>query len=380
MKKFIVLLTICLMLCLLEQETVYAAKEVDIDTSSLEDISFVEVEESLQGILNGESFRFKDSVLKLMTGEMPLSMENLGTLIWDSLFAGFREQKNTLIHILIIIIVAAIFNNFSNIFENGQVSEISFYVVYLLLFTILLRSFMGLTVVTTDTLTGIISFMQVLLPAYMLTVALAAGVTSALVFYEITLMIILVVQWVFVYLLIPAVNIYLVISLVNHLSKEALFSKIAKLIKSGVEWTLKVLFGAVVGVNIIQGLIAPMIDTVKINMINKTVSAIPGIGNTFNSITEIVLGSAVLIKNSVGVIAMIAILIVCSMPVIRLGITSVMYKLLGAVVQPIADKRIGSCIDDVGTGIWLLLRILTFGVALFIITIALIASGTNRGY
>ena len=377
MKKTGKLIIICFISFFICGKMVHAE---EVYTSSLDSIDLEEIENSLESLLGGETFSFKEAVSGLIRGEIPFTMESVGELIWDSLFAGFAEQKNTFVHILVIIIVAALFNNFSSVFESGQVSEISFYVIYLLMFAILIQSFMSLAVLTTQTLNGIISFMKLLLPAYMVTVAFASGSTSAVMFYEITLMIILVVQWILVYFIVPAINIFLVLSIVNHLSKESFLNKMSKLVKDIVNWTLKTLTGAVIGINIIQGLIAPMVDAVKANLINKTVSAIPGIGSAFNSVTEIVLGSAVLIKNSIGVAGMIAILLICGAPVIRLCVTSFMYKLLSAAVQPIADKRVGSCIDDAGTAVWLLLRVLISGVVLFLITLALIAGGTNRGY
>lgn len=377
MKKIGIVIIICFITCFICGKTVHAE---EADTSSLDSIDLHEIENSLESLLGDETFNFKEAILSLIKGEIPLTMESVGEIIWDSLFAGFTEQKNTIVRILVIVIVAALFNNFSNIFESGQVSEISFYVVYLLLFAVLIQSFMSLTTLVTQTLNGIISFMKLLLPVYMIMVAIASGQVSAAVFYEITLIIILVVQGVLVYFIVPAINIFLVLSIVNHLSKEPFLTKMAKLVKDIIQWTLKTITGAVIGINVIQGLIAPMVDTVKANVINKTISAIPGIGSAFNSVTEIILGSAVLIKNCIGVAGMIVILLICGAPVVRLCVTSFMYKLLSAAVQPIADKRVGNCIDDVGTAVWLLLRVLITGVVLFLITLALIASGTNRGY
>ena len=62
----------------------------------------------------------------------------------------------------------------------------------------------------------------------------------------------------------------------------------------------------------IQGLILPAVDGLKNTAVSRTVSAIPGIGNLFGSVTDTVLGSAVLLKNAVGVCGMIAVLMLLS--------------------------------------------------------------------
>ena len=46
--------------------------------------------------------------------------------------------------LLLLLLFAAIFSGFAGAFDNGQVGEISFYVVYLLVFTLLMNSFSGL--------------------------------------------------------------------------------------------------------------------------------------------------------------------------------------------------------------------------------------------
>lgn len=43
--------------------------------------------------------------------------------------------------ILLLLLFAAVFSGFAGVFDNGQIGEISFYVVYLLAFTLLMNRF-----------------------------------------------------------------------------------------------------------------------------------------------------------------------------------------------------------------------------------------------
>ena len=106
----------------------------------------------------------------------------------------------------------------------------------------------------------------------------------------------------------------------------------------------------VIGMQIIQNMISPAIDTLKRDVIGKTAAAIPGIGNAINGVTEVALGTAVLVRNGLGVIGIIVILCVGLPPVIRLGMTTLLYKLLAAIVQPISDKRMVGALATIGDG------------------------------
>lgn len=99
-----------------------------------------------------------------------------------------------MVHILLIVIVAAVFTNFSNVFQNKQISEISFYVLYLLLITIGLNSFRILIVSASENLERLIGFMKVLGPVYFLAVAFAAGSSTSILFYNLVLLLIYLVE------------------------------------------------------------------------------------------------------------------------------------------------------------------------------------------
>lgn len=133
-------------------------------------------------------------------------------------------------------------------------------------------------------------------------------------------------QWVQRYLLLPGVQLYVLFLLLDHLSKDDRLSHLAELVRTVIEWVMKSMTAAAIGFQVIQGLILPAVDGLKNTAVSRTVSAIPGIGNLFGSVTDTVLGSAVLLKNAVGVCGMIAVLMLCLAPVCRLAFCTLIYK------------------------------------------------------
>lgn len=144
-----------------------------------------------------------------------------------------------------------------------------------------------------------------------------------------------------------------------------------------VTWGLKTMFGIVIGINVVQGLLGPAIDVLKRSALTKTIEAIPGIGNTFGSITDVVLGTAVLLKNGIGMAGAAFLLLLCVVPVVQVALSCLMFKVTAALVQPVSDERITGCIRSVSEGYGLMLRTFLTVAALFLLTIAVAAAATS---
>lgn len=68
--------------------------------------------------------------------------------------------------------------------------------------------------------------------------------------------------------------------------------------------------------------------------------------------------TGVLVRNCVGVAALLALLVTAAAPVLHYGFLSLAYRFLAALAQPVADKRIVGALTTMGEGCGLLLRIL----------------------
>ena len=68
----------------------------------------------------------------------------------------------------------------------------------------------------------------------------------------------------------------------------------------------------------IRNLIAPALDSLRQMALWRTAGMIPGIGNAVNAVTELVAGSAVLIRNCFGVTAMLVLLAAGMVPAVQL--------------------------------------------------------------
>ena len=343
----------------------------------LQEMDFSEMDRLLAELFPEERIEFGEVIWAVMQGETKLDAKLLGRMIGDKVFYAFRINRESVIHLIVIAVGAAIFLNLSGVFQTRQVSEISFFLLYMLLIGICLTSFQEAADWVGEGSGQLTGFMKVLYPIYFIAVTAAKGGVTSSVFYHLALLLILLIDGLIVHVMLPLIHVYVMGRVLNSLQSEDYLSKFLELLEMVISWILKSMIGVVAGLNILQGLVAPAIDSLKRSMVTRGVEAIPGVGDALGGTAEVVLGTAVLIKNSIGVTGALICCALCMMPLIQIGVITLVYKMAAAVIQPVSDKRIVECVSGVGEGCRLLLRaVLTSGV-LFLFTIAIAAYTTN---
>lgn len=366
MKKKVIFFLSFLLLCMTGKilwncENVPAAVEVTGNETAeniLKDLELDEVQKMLNEMMGEDSFSLKQMAADLIDGKEALSTETIQKFLRTVLFNGLENEKSLLLKLILLMFLAAVFANCAEVFGNGQIGEISFYVVYLMVFILLMNSFKEMSASLEKIISWMTEFMRGLAPAYFMAVSAASGTASAAVFYEGVLILVWMIQWILLNVLLPGAGFYVLLELVNNLSKEDMLDKLAELLNTAVSWGLKTLLGAAVGLQVVRNLVAPVMDSMKRGILGKAAGAIPAVGNAVNMVTELVLTSAVLVRNCLGVAILVVFVVVGAGPVLHYGMLSLIYRLMAAVSQPVSDRRLVGAFSTMGEGCALLLRIL----------------------
>lgn len=305
-------------------------------------------------------------------------------MLFSNMEQVFRGEVGSFAELAVMLLcigmLTALLMNLTELFENRQIGDMSFYFMYLLLMLILFRVFETVTGTAQSLLSDMLLFMELFMPVYFLAVGAAAGVTTALLYYQLILMIIYGMELLLSTFLMPLVKVYVFLAFMNGLWKEEKLQMLLGLIKRIAGYALKLSFAVITGISMLQSMITPVIDSVKLSAVQKAVGLIPGIGSISSSTAEMVLGSAVLIKNSAGVLAILLLILLCAAPLIKIWALAMLLKFSAAAASIISDKRITGCMDQVGEGSLLVLRTLLTACGLFLITIAITVMTTNRGF
>lgn len=346
-----------------------------------EQIDLTEVDALMESDLfwPGES---KITFTDLVTDLMEHGIDGMDTSIFkqwafDTFFYEIEANRKLLIEVVLLAIGFSILKNFTGAFRADYISQLCFMLVYCVLGVMLLQSFLTYTEIVENALTGSVDFMKVVIPTLSITMVFSTGVGTSTGFYQIAFLVIYLIQWLFLKILLPGIRIYVILVLFNYFFEDKKFENLTELVKGGICWSMKIAAGIVLGLNVVEALIGPAKDRLIGGNVLRAASLIPGIGNTVNGVGEILVGSGILIKNCVGVAALIILLLVGLVPLIKIACLAFFYKLAAAVTEPVADKRIAGCLKGMSEGGMLYLKLTGYSLALFFLTVALTTASSG---
>ena len=276
--------------------------------------------------------------------------------------------KNILIWLIVLGILSALLIHFVEVFDKHQIADLSFYFIYLLMGVILLQCFFDVLQTARDIMENIILFVKLMVPTYLLAVGVASGPATVGAGYQLMLLLIYGTEKILLGVVLPLIYSYSLLNLINGIWVE-----------KAIGWILKASLGVVTGISVFQSLITPVLDSVKTSAVEKALSALPGIGNAADGILELAVGSAVVIRNSIGVLLLLLLIAACAVPLLQILLTAVFIKGAAAFMGIVSDKRVTNCTDRMGNAGMLLFRTAGTAMLLFLITLALLATGSKGG-
>lgn len=320
---------------------------------------------------------FEELIARIsMDGMDAINGENLSVLVFDTLLYELSVARPIFLKMLLFSVLFSVFHRLLAT-KNRYISDMGFLLIYATMMVLLMQSFFLVKDIAVDGMNSLIGFLNALIPTYAGILVFSGNAMSGAFFYEIAFGVIFLLEYMIRTFLIPLIHIFVLVLFLNQLFDEDKLSKLAELLEKAVKILLKAAFGGVIGMGVVQSLLTPAKDRMAGNMVLQGMSSIPGVGNTLGSAGEIILSCGMLIKNSVGVVALVILVFVAVVPVIKIGCFWLMYHLLSAVLQPIADKRITECVSAVARGCDLYLKIIIYSMLLFFILIAMVGAATS---
>lgn len=314
---------------------------------------------------------------QVMSGDILGAVKELFSGIAANVTAQVSGVKSVFLWLLVLGIVSSLVTHFVEVFDMHQVADLSFYFIYLLFTAILLKSFVQAASTAVSALENIALFIRLLAPAYLLATGVSGGSVAAGVTGQIMLLVIYGVECILTQLVIPLVYSFIMLSVVNGIWAEEKLTLLLDLLAKGIGWVLKGALGAVTGISIFQALITPVVDSVRRSALQKVISVIPGVGNVADGVMEMVLGSALVIRNSVGVVLLLLMLALCAAPLLKIGALAGILKCAAAFLGLVSDRRITVCANRAGDAGLMLLRTTGTAMLLFLISIAVAASAAR---
>lgn len=322
---------------------------------------------------------FKQLMELLMQGEFGAAFRELWQGIWQGIAGQSAGLWELFLWLIILGVTSALLDFLAEIFGKKQIVDFGFYIMYLLLVVVLLKCFEQVSNTAVDAMKRIVGFMKLLIPVLLIAVGVVHGTITGSSWYQLMVLLIYGAEQLFLTIVIPMIYGYGMLALINGIWAEQKLNLLMDLIVKGIRGILKVSVGVVTGLSVFQASLAPAVDSVHTGVWKKILSFLPGVGNAAEGVTDLVIGSAVLIRNSIGIAAVLLLAVLCAAPLLRIWLIGSVLKLAAAMMGIVGNRRLTECADRIGDGSMLLGRTAGTAFLLFAISISAAALSLNRG-
>lgn len=338
------------------------------------------IDQLLAELLPGnQKFQSMDFIEDVLKGNWVLEPRVFWEYAKQGITGFLYNWKSLFISILALFILSAVVSGFLTAFKNDGAAKVAKLFFALCQLVVLINAYKEVAAIVTDTMAKMIEFLKIVIPAYMICVAAAGSGLTALIFYKLLVGFLCLLEGIVVAALTPVVEGYMALGVVESIWGEERFKGVMDLIKKGVQWILKTMIVVLSGSSILQIIITPVIDKANVSVIQKTAGAIPGIGDIAESVSSVTLASAMAVKNSMGALILLVLVLLIATPVIRILLILGTIKVGGALGSICGEKQMINCVEYMSEAGFLLLRMLVTVTTLFFVTIAVVTNVTGGG-
>lgn len=311
----------------------------------------------------------------ISTGKGNLSFSKICDAAFSLLFKEVKTVLSMCIIIVVIGIICSLIKNLQSAFSSESISEIAFYACYALMIIVLTRTFIISLDLAKDIITQISGFMSKLLPILVVMLGVAGGFTESATMDPIVLGTTIIIPKIYLNIILPLILITFVLQFTNNISTESKISNLCSLVKSSVLWIQGLILTVYIGLLTVRGITASTIDAVTLKTAKFTIdNFIPIVGKTFSDAIASVAGYSLIIKNAIGSVGLLVLILIILYPIIKIFLSSIILKISSSLLEPIADKRITKAVFSAGDSLILILSSVLCVSLMFFVLIAMMVS------
>ncbi len=323
------------------------------------------------------NINLKEMIIQTLKGQSNYTIKGILTNILNRLFEEIFINSKLLAQIIFISVLCAILKNLSDSFGSSATSDIAFYGCYLIMVGILVKSFMVAMEIGEIAIDNMVSFMQALIPVLLSLLIAVGSITASAIFKPIIVASIGFSSTLIKDIVIPLVFLTAILAIVNNFTSKIQISKLTSLLKQISISLIGLILTIFMGVITIQGVIASSTDGVTLRTAKFALdNFIPIVGGFVSEAIDAVLGCSLLLKNAIGIVGLIIILIILSFPILKILSIILIYKVAAALLEPITDSKIVNCLNDMSSSLIILFgSVISVAIMFFIAITAVIGAG-----
>lgn len=309
---------------------------------------------------------------------LSLDWQSLWKAVVTKFFREFTLNLNLMGKLLFLAVLCALLQNLHSSFNSSGISLLAYSICFIFLMVLVLNAFYNAVLVARQSVEYMIGFMQAMLPVMISLLAGVGAVTSVALFSPFMLFVIGATGLVVKDMVLPLLMVTALIECINYLSEQYKLSNLASLMKQSGMVVLGLTLVLFIGIISIQSVVGSVADGITLRTAKyATATFIPVVGKMFADTVELVMGASLLIKNAVGVIGVIAVTTLCALPVVKLFTLIAVFKLTGALIQPMGAEKMAKCLETIGNNLLLVLGAVLTVALMFFLSITMIIGAGN---
>lgn len=282
-----------------------------------------------------------------------------------------KSASATLVMLLLAVLACAVAEGFtSSIPRGGDFIPIAGALAVTLLSAGELDSLIGLGA---ETITQLNQFSKALLPTMAAATAASGSVGTAAVHQVATVFFADLLMDLIDGLLMPMTYLYIGTAAAGAMLPDYPIASLAAMLKKAIVWILSgglLLFTAYLGA---AHVIAGSADTLTLRAAKTAIAGmVPVVGGILSEASETVLAGAAVLKNTIGLFGMLAVLSICAVPFFRLGLQYLLYRLAAFLAGTVEPGPIRKLLEDLAGAFGLVLGMC--GACALVMLISILAS------
>ncbi len=373
MKKIIIFIISILIICCTSKVFAYAENETSDADQAQKEITR-EIERGIKSDIPDDAEDFLDD--NEISIDNPESASNVGVGDWlDYLLNLIKEFLSSPLKLLGALLLVIVFTSVvAGILEsNSDLLNIVGIISVLSCTAILFQTISNCIEAVNNTISNLSLFIMSYVPIFSSVVATCGNASSGVSYYVLVLFLCEIITFAIDYILVPFVSFSLASSIVESINPNLSVNGFSRGLISAAKWALGLITTVFIGVTSIQSIIGTSVDTVGVKAAKYAASSmIPVVGGAMSDAYSTLMGSLSLIKNSVGVLGIVIILVTALKPVVMVVCLKFSVWFSAVIAAFFEQNRVCSLLRGINNVLSLLLGVVACFTLIFIISTAVV--------
>ncbi|MBH0160159.1 stage III sporulation protein AE [Fictibacillus sp. 26RED30] len=319
----------------------------------------------------------KGTFLEFVKGEKDFSIKGYMIGLLKFMFHELAVHGKLLGTLILLTVFSMLLQSIQNAFDRSAISKVAYGIIYMVLIILALNSFHVAISYATEAIDNMLSFMIALIPLLLALMATVGSIASVAFFHPVILFLVNTSGLLIKNFVLPLLFLSALLSIVSTMSEHHKVTQLAKLLRNVSMGALAFFFTVFLGVMSVQGATAAVADGITIKTAKFiTGNFIPVVGRMFTDATDTVMSASILLKNSVGIIGALLLLLLAIFPAIKVLILAFIYSMAAALLQPLGGGPIVESLGIIGKSVmFIFAALMTVSIMFFLAITIIIAAG-----